>query len=77
MIYRGPGSYNSANRPPLAPHHLPSATCLSFSVFLSSLLTGEGGGGGRGAKSYDREKAWPSINHSVLSAYMSPTQVAS
>jgi hypothetical protein len=23
--------------------------------------------GGRGAKSYDREKAWPSINHSIFS----------
>jgi hypothetical protein len=30
----------------------------------SSLLTGEGGSGG-GRKSYDREKAWPSINHSI------------
>jgi hypothetical protein len=26
-----------------------------------------GGKGGRGVKSYDREKAWPSTNHSVLS----------
>jgi hypothetical protein len=26
-----------------------------------------GGGGEGGAKSYDREKAWPSINHSILS----------
>ncbi len=25
------------------------------------------GGGGRGAQFYDREKAWPSINHSMLS----------
>jgi hypothetical protein len=33
----------------------------------SSLLTGEGGGGGRGAASYESEKAWPSINHSILS----------
>ncbi len=31
-------------------------------------LTG-GVGGRRGAKSYDREKAWPSVNHSILSAY--------
>jgi hypothetical protein len=32
------------------------------------LLTGWGGGevGGRGAKSYDRKKAWSSINHSIL-----------
>ncbi len=30
--------------------------------------TGEvGGGGGRGAKSYDGEKAWSSVNHSILS----------
>ncbi len=33
-----------------------------------SLLTGEGGGvDGRGAKLYGREKAWSSINNSVLS----------
>ncbi len=37
---------------------------------LDNLLTGEGGGeeGGRGAESYDRKKAWSSINHSILSA---------
>jgi hypothetical protein len=27
--------------------------------------------GGRGAESYDRKKAWPSINHSLLSAHIS------
>jgi hypothetical protein len=27
----------------------------------------DGRGVGRGAKSYDREKAWPSLNHSILS----------
>ncbi len=32
-----------------------------------NLLTGEVGGGGRGAESYYRKKAWPSINHSILS----------
>jgi hypothetical protein len=26
--------------------------------------------GGGGAKSYDGEKAWSSINHSILSAYV-------
>ncbi len=31
------------------------------------LLTGEGEGGGRRAESYDRKKAWSSINHSLLS----------
>jgi hypothetical protein len=29
---------------------------------------GDRGGGGGGAKSYDSEKAWPSITHSILSA---------
>ncbi len=38
-----------------------------------NLMTGEWGGGGRGAESYDR-KAWSSINHSVLSgAHPGPT----
>ncbi len=33
-----------------------------------NLLTGEGReGGGRGAESYHRKKAWYSINHSILS----------
>jgi hypothetical protein len=36
----------------------------------SSLLTGEGGGGGVGAKSYDSEKAWSSINHAILCIYV-------
>ncbi len=36
----------------------------------SSLLTGKGGMGG--AKSYDGEKAWSSVNHSILSAYYPP-----
>ncbi len=39
----------------------------------SSLLTGEtGGGGGCGADSYDRNKAWPSINRSILSVSPPP-----
>ncbi len=51
----------------------------NLSLFLSlpvchrsSLLTGNGGKGwglGRGAKSYDRNTAWPSINHAILSVY--------
>jgi hypothetical protein len=32
-----------------------------------NLLTGEGGGGGAGAKSYDHKKVWSSINHPLLS----------
>jgi hypothetical protein len=56
----------------LHPNHL---SCqLWFSVFLSlsachrsSLLAGWGGGGGGVAESCDGEKAWSSINHSILS----------
>jgi hypothetical protein len=61
---------------PLAP--LSSASWLSFSDFLC--VAGwpywrewKGGGGGQGAKSYNREKAWLSINHSILSVE-SPTE---
>jgi hypothetical protein len=36
-------------------------------------LADEGvGGGGIGAESDDRKKAWPSINHSILSGQFSP-----
>jgi hypothetical protein len=41
---------------------------LSLPVLPVKLTDGEGGEDGRGAKSYDREKAWPSRNHSLLSA---------
>jgi hypothetical protein len=50
-----------------------SLSVRKMSLFLSlpvsrrsSLLMVEGGGGGGGAKSYFGEKAWPSINHSIL-----------
>jgi hypothetical protein len=52
-------------------HPLPSASCLSFQSSCVSpveLTYVRGGGGGGGAKSYDGEKAWSSINHSILSA---------
>jgi hypothetical protein len=70
MISRGPGFLlddDSAPWPPLfPPPPLQSPTCLSFSVEFTD---GKGGGGvvGRGAKSYDGEKAWLSIKHSILS----------
>ncbi len=62
MIYRRPDLlavvYDLAPSPP----PLPSASLLS-------LLTGMGGGGGEGGtKAYNGEKAWSSINHSILSA---------
>ncbi len=70
MKYRGPGRMIRllAYTPfPLSPgRKLP--LFLSLHVCRRSiLLTGEGGGGGRWAKSYGREKARPSINHSILS----------
>ncbi len=37
-----------------------------------NLPTGEGGGLGGGAKSYSGEKAWFSMNPSILSAYIYP-----
>jgi hypothetical protein len=61
MIYRG-------SMP--APFPLLSASWLSFSVFLcvagSAYWRERGELGGRGTESYDRKKAWPSINRSIL-----------
>jgi len=60
----------------MAPPPTFSPTVSKLSLFLSlpvcrcsSLLTGEEGRGGRGAKSYVDEKALSSINHSILSEY--------
>jgi hypothetical protein len=61
------GSYDSA------PHPSPSLSPVSnMSLFLSlpvcrwsSLLRGGGGSVGRGSN--NRKKAWPSVNHSILS----------
>ncbi len=66
-------SFDSAPRPPLPPsligqHY--SASCLFFILPMCrrpSLLRERGVGGRCGDKSYDREKAWPSIKHSILS----------
>jgi hypothetical protein len=61
-------SYDSA--PPLL---LPSASCLSFSIFLPVDLT-DGRAGDEAGKEpkiiqYDREKTWSSINNSILSGF--------
>ncbi len=62
-------SYSLAPPPPSPP--LPADFCHTFSVFRcvarSNLLTEEREGDGRGAKSYDVEKAWSSVNNSILS----------
>jgi hypothetical protein len=62
-------SYDSAPRPPpLSPDSKLDTGAHSKTEKERQLLMGEGGGrGGRGAESYDRKKAWPSINHSILS----------
>jgi hypothetical protein len=58
----------------LTPPPLPLEICLSFSDYLYVAgpaywrETGPGAGVGRGAKSYYHEKAWPSVNHSILTA---------
>ncbi len=67
-------SYDSAPRPSPPPPPLPSAKwCLFLSLPVcrrSSLLTGEGGGGGRGDESYNRKKPWCLVlHHSILSGY--------
>jgi hypothetical protein len=49
--------------------------CIAFyesylstvSLVQLSFLTREGGGGGHGAESFDRRKAWASLNCSILS----------
>jgi hypothetical protein len=70
MIYREPGflAVMLFGSMPTPSPPLPSAICLSFAVLLcfrlSSLLTGEGEEGGRGA---NREKVLPSIIHPILS----------
>jgi hypothetical protein len=63
MIYSFSPSHDFA--PP------PSPPVSKLSLFLSlpvELSDGKGGGGRGGANSYGGEKAWSSINHSILFA---------
>jgi hypothetical protein len=69
MIYRGPG-FLVVGWFDLAPRTLLPSLVSKLSLFLSlpcvspvELTDGRGGKGGGGAKSYDGEKAWSSINH--------------
>jgi hypothetical protein len=74
MIYRGPGFLEAvwfSSLPTLFPPSPVSKLSLFLGLFLcfaSRAYWREGWGGERGAKSYDREKAWPSISYSILSA---------
>ncbi len=69
-------SYDSAPRPPPStpPLRQQVVSLSQSSCVLPVKLTeeGEAVGCGRGAKSNDREKAWSSINHSMLSGTVSP-----
>ncbi len=46
---------------------IPRDVIIEMGGRRSRLLTGDGERGERGAKSDDCEKAWPSMNHSILS----------
>jgi hypothetical protein len=54
--------------PPFLPLSHQQVFFLSHSYCVSPVDLTERSGGGRGAKSYNREKAGPSINHSICSA---------
>jgi hypothetical protein len=67
IIYRGPSSLAVVwfgSTPSPFPHSPDSKLPLPVCRW-SRLLAGEGGGG-RGAKLFDRKKAWSSMNHSIL-----------
>jgi hypothetical protein len=68
MIYRGLGFLHLYFGPSPTPSPFSRQQLSLFSVFLCGRLSGEGGGVGRRARLYDSEKAWPSTNHSTLSA---------
>jgi hypothetical protein len=56
--------------PPLLAHQ--QVVYLSQPFYVSPVELTDGTGGGRGgAKSYDDEKAWSSINYSILSPTIS------
>jgi hypothetical protein len=61
--------------PPPPPHPPPVSKLFLLYVYMghqSSLLTGEKvKGGGGGAKSYESEKAWSDVYHSILSGAVS------
>ncbi len=65
-IYRQPVSDPPPHAPPpLSSLSISQSACVSPVQFTAGR---EGKGGGRGAQSNGREKAWPSRNHSILSA---------
>ncbi len=71
MIYRGQAVWFGSTRAP--PLHLPSANCLSFSVFLCvaspAYWREKGGREGAGVEPNHSKKTWSSIKRSILSAF--------
>jgi hypothetical protein len=68
IIYRGAGFLTVIWLGFFPPPSLPSVCSKEGRLRKRDiLLTGQGGGCGGGAKSYDGEKAWSSTNHSGLS----------
>jgi len=61
--------YNLAPRSPPSPFSSQQVVSVSQSVCVLPVELTEIRGGGRGAESYDRENAWPSIYHSIFSGY--------
>ncbi len=61
-------SYDSAPHPPPSPSLLAAGVSVSLSSCVSTCPTywWEMGGGGHGAKSYDREEAWSSKSFNTL-----------
>ncbi len=59
-------SFDLAARPPLPPLPSVSRPATHRKTDKDRQLA-DGSEGGRGAESYDRKKAWSSINHSILS----------
>ncbi len=68
MIYIWPGFLAVVwfGSTPTSSPHFPTTSCLSFSVILCIAGRDYWREGGE-TKSYNGEKAWPSLNHSILS----------
>jgi hypothetical protein len=70
MIYSGPGFLAVVFGSYPHPHPVPHTKFAQHTGRLrkrDNFLTGKWVGGGGGAKSYDGQKAWSSINRSILS----------
>jgi hypothetical protein len=72
MIYRGPGFLAVVRLGSCPPPPTASSTHRKTEK-ERQLADGGGGGDWGGAKSYDGEKAWSSINNSIISIYL-PTR---